>query len=76
VTVDKSTKSTDARSLSGYHWILFQPPETTMQALIDKHFANPTDKTLARIKAYALKHPFSVLLLDASAQRYLKTLGI
>jgi hypothetical protein len=47
-----------------------------MQTLIDKHFANPNDKTLARIKAYALKHPFSVLLLDASAQRYLKTLGI
>jgi hypothetical protein len=47
-----------------------------MQALIDKHFAAPSDKTLARIKAHALKHPFSILMLDASAQRYLKTLGI
>jgi hypothetical protein len=47
-----------------------------MQALIDKHFANPTDKTLARIKAHATKHPFSILMLDASAQRYLKSLGI
>jgi hypothetical protein len=47
-----------------------------MQALIDKHFANPTDKTLARIKAYALKHPFSVLMVDANTHRYLKSLGI
>jgi len=47
-----------------------------MQALIDKHFANPTDKALARIKAHALKHPFSILMLDESAQRYLKSLGI
>ncbi len=47
-----------------------------MQALIDKHLAAPSDKTLARIKAHAHKHPFSTLMVDASAQRYLKSIGV
>jgi hypothetical protein len=48
----------------------------TMQALIDKHLANPSDKTLARIVAYARKHPFATLMVDASAQRFLKSIGV
>ena len=47
-----------------------------MQALIDKHLANPTDKTLARIKAYAIKHPFSALMVDAAGAQLLRTLGV
>ncbi len=47
-----------------------------MQALIDKHLANPSDKTLARIVAYARKHPFATLMVDASAQRFLKSIGV
>ena len=51
-------------------------PENIMQALIDKHLANPTDKTLARIKAYAIKHPFSALMVDAAGAQLLRTLGV
>ena len=47
-----------------------------MQALIDKYVANPSDKALARIKAYAHKHPFSTLMVDASAQRFLQSIGV
>ena len=47
-----------------------------MQALIDKYLAAPTDKNLARIKAHAHKHPFSTLMVDASAQRFLQSLGV
>jgi len=47
-----------------------------MQALIDKHLAAPSDKTLSRIKAYAHKHPFASLMVDPSAQRYLKSIGV
>tara|TARA_R110002126_G_scaffold124809_1_gene267025 strand:- start:551 stop:754 length:204 start_codon:yes stop_codon:yes gene_type:complete len=48
----------------------------TMQALIDKHLAAPSDKTLARILAYANKHPFSTLMVTADAARFLKSIGV
>jgi len=47
-----------------------------MQALIDKYLAAPSDKTLARIKAYAHKHPFSTLMVDAAGAQLLRTLGV
>lgn len=47
-----------------------------MQALIDKHLAAPSDKTLARILAYAHKHPFSTLMVTADAARFLKSIGV
>jgi hypothetical protein len=47
-----------------------------MQALIDKHLAAPSDKTLARIVAHARKHPFSALMVDAAGAALLRRLGV
>jgi hypothetical protein len=47
-----------------------------MQTLIDKYLANPCDKTLARIKAHAHKHPFSTLMVDAAGAALLRRLGV
>jgi hypothetical protein len=48
----------------------------TMQALIDKYIANPSDKLAARIKAHADKHPFSTLMVTSAGAEVLRKLGV
>ena len=45
-----------------------------MQKILDKYKANPTAENLARLKAYANKHPFSVCVMPMADQKFLHTL--
>ena len=40
-----------------------------MKKLVQAYIANPSDKTLASLRAYAAKHPFAIMSLnDAELQ--------
>ena len=40
-----------------------------MSKLVQAYIANPSDKNLARLRAYAAKHPFGIMSLnDAEMQ--------
>ena len=45
-----------------------------MQKILDKYKANPTAENLARLKAYANKHPFAVCVMPMADQKFLHTL--
>jgi hypothetical protein len=47
-----------------------------MQKLIDRYRTNPTTANARAVLAYAHKHPFSTLMVNAAGAQLLRTLGV
>ena len=41
-----------------------QKGKDPMSKLVQAYIANPSDKNLARLRAYAAKHPFGIMALN------------
>ena len=47
-----------------------------MEKILNKYKANPTTENLSKVRFYALRHPFSVMMLNMDDQKFLYSLGL